>query len=110
MYIILSLSLKMIQALPDGRLVINLKLCGKCRQNLTDLFRLPTANITSLEESYLKLDTEKDLKMKFEEFIASCPRCKETHEDITFLKMNQQELDLIANTNIDKILISRSDI
>lgn len=99
----------------DGRILINLKMCGKCRENIMELFRIPMAEEEGMtfENLLVKIHEDdnskkKDLKVKFEDFMVMCPSCKDKEEDITFEKIKKEDLDLLNNTPLSKIWLVKS--
>ena len=97
-----------------SRVLINLKMCVKCRENIMELFRIPMAEEgMTFEDLLIKIHEDdnskkKDLKVKFEDFMVMCPSCKDKEEDITFEKIKKEDLDLLNNTPLSKIWLVKS--
>lgn len=85
-------------------------MCGRCRVQIMEMFRMPMAEEMSFEDLLLKIhqDKKKDLKVKFEDFMVMCPSCKDKDDGITSERMNKDDLELLNNTPLAKVWLTRS--
>lgn len=99
----------MLKVLSDGSVLIYLKKCAKCRQEMTELFKIPMKEETNYVDLIMKIirdNKDKILKVDFDEFVAMCPSCKEEKEDITFIKASPEELETLNQTPLAKMWLT----
>lgn len=97
-----------------NKLMIYLRRCGKCQYNLIEEFVIPVGEECSSDELLMKMAQDKKgdpkLKVKFNGFKVQCPTCGSEKENITYLEMTPEQVELLSNTPIENIFLSRDDI
>lgn len=91
----------------DNKLLIPLKKCGRCR-NVIEMFKTPIEGLTSYENAIYEILHNKDLVIKFEDFLVSCPSCGEQHKDITYIHLGSEDLELLNKTKLTDIWLTVS--
>ena len=75
-----------------------------------ELFRIPMKEEMSFEDLLYKIhgDNKKDLKVTFADFMVMCSACKDLEEDITSEKLSEKDLELLNNTPLSKVWLTKS--
>lgn len=92
----------------NNEVILPLKKCGKCKDNVIEMFKTPVQNMTSYENLIYEILHNKDLVVKFEDFLISCPSCGETHKDITHIQLDQEDIELLNKTPLSNIWLTVS--
>jgi hypothetical protein len=100
-----------VQKLDDGKTVINLKKCGKCNQNIIELFKAPIRG-SSFEDLLYEIiqDKSNTLKVQFDGFSILCPSCGEAKKDISYLELEEEEVKMLNETPISNIFVTVNPI
>jgi hypothetical protein len=100
-----------VQKLDDGKVVINLKKCGKCNQNIIELFKAPIRG-SSFEDLLYEImqDKSNSLKVEFDGFSILCPSCGEAKKDISYLELEEKEVKMLNETPISNIFVTVNPI
>ena len=101
-----------VEKLKDGKAVINLKPCGVCKEQIVEIIQAPLKDETSLETVLYKIIQNKDkkLKLNFDSFHISCPTCNDKRENVSFMDLSAEELEVLNNTPVSDIYLTVNPI
>lgn len=108
------MNILLLEKLSDGRLIINLRQCGKCRQNLIELFQLTLPGQISYESLLFDIyqDKNKNMKINYDGFKIMCPSCKDEdkNKNITWIQASEEDLKVLNGTSLSQTWVTRDDI
>lgn len=89
----------------DKAYTFPLKVCGKCKENVIEMFKTQIKELTSYENLFFQVMNDPGLKIEFESMKVVCPQCDEYKKDLTYIEFEQEDLDELNKANLKDIWI-----
>jgi hypothetical protein len=101
-----------VEKLKDGKAIINLKPCGVCKEQIIEIIQAPIKDETSLETVLYKIiqNKSKDLKIKYDSFMISCPNCRDKKEGASYMEVPPEEIEILNETPLSNIYLTVNPI
>jgi protein-arginine kinase activator protein McsA len=90
----------------EGVHTFPLKICGKCKENVIEMFKTQIKDLSSYENMFFQILNDPNLKVEFDSMKVVCPQCDEAKKGLTYIEMEEDDLKELNKAHLKDIWIT----
>lgn len=90
--------------------ILKIRKCMRCRENIIEMFKMQIKDQPSFETLLTDIIRDKNIKLEFDELKIVCPTCSDIMKGITYLELEEKDLELLNKTPLKNVWITLENI